>query len=126
MPFRLLFQGDAIDIIQWTPSERELRAEFFNCPNVTDIDAKKITHSLLRVSTNGLPSNKEKYRHVIDKVFELKPTSQLRLFGFRYSNAFVIINCVRKKKDKLSSEDKRNAQFLYGECFKELGDDNGK
>jgi phage-related protein len=112
MPYRVLFKGGECNIVHWAPREKDLLMEFCGCPQLSGKDKKKLVQFLDRVARCGLPKNKEKYRHVEGKICELKPTNQLRLLGFNQENSFVVLFCIRKKKDKLSAQDKKRAQDL--------------
>jgi len=80
-----------------------------------DIQVVKKTLSRLKsFSEHGLPkNNKEKFRHVEDKICELKPTSQVRLLGFEEGRDFIILCMEIKKKDKLSPVLIDKAQRLW-------------
>lgn len=114
MPYKIYVQGPSLKIMQWAKTKKDLEASFFDCPKVTEADKHKIAMSFKRYAINGLPkNNKQKYRHVKHNIFELKPTSQLRLLGFEGDKSFIVLFCIRKKDNKLNKNDIDKAQELW-------------
>jgi hypothetical protein len=90
-------------IYYWSPNDADGFEKWMQKTRLDMKVMKKIIAQLTIYSTNGLPrANKEKFRHVEDKICELKPTAQVRLLGFDDGSDFVIVCMDIKKTDKLS------------------------
>lgn len=109
---RLLGTARKAIIYYWSPDNEDGFGKW-----LFDLDIqvkKKILIQIRQYSICGLPkNNREKFRHVEDKICELKPTSQVRLLGFEEGNDFVILCMEIKKRDKLSPTLIERAQRLW-------------
>lgn len=115
MPTRELLEGEKYRFVFWAAREADL--DFFcNCPNLTAADQEKIVKALTTYAANGFPDNRQKFKPVEDRLYEIKPTSQLRMVGFFHGKDFVIVLCVRKKQDDLAPKDVKKAK-KYRERF---------
>jgi hypothetical protein len=104
-------------IYYWSPSDPGGFEKWMKKTRLDMKVMKKIIAQLTIYSKNGLPrQNREKFRHVEDKICELKPTTQVRLLGFDDQSDFVIVCMDVKKTDKLSPaliEKAQNLRSLY-------------
>ncbi len=121
MPLRILADGPILKILRWVPAaeERDLQDGFFSCPRVTPADKKKITIALRIYTESGYPKSREKFKLLEDDIYEMKPTAQLRLLGIKISGSFVVLLCVRKKRNDLRSQDIAKAQRLREAYYEE-------
>jgi hypothetical protein len=110
----------------WARREQDLQGKFCNCPSINNIELKKIV-SLFRkyylptgYFSGKFPENKEKFKKVQDDLYEIKPSGQLRLLGFFAGADFIIVLCIRKKKEQLDQQDIDKAQSNIAECKKEI------
>lgn len=106
-------KGKKIEIVYWPPEKIRKNREIFNCPRITDQDRKRICLYLKKYENAGFPANKEKFRYLEDRIWEIKPTTQLRLLGFFDNESrFVIVLCRKKKASKLPRKDIELAEKL--------------
>lgn len=100
-------------IYYWSPDDEDGFGKWFLG---LDIQVqKKILIQIRQYSVCGLPkNNREKFRHVEDKICELKPTSQVRLLGFEEGSDFVIVCMEIKKRNRLSPALIERAKRLWG------------
>lgn len=121
MPARKDILGSHVPVLEracslyfWSPDDLEgfghwLKESRLDLPN-----KKKILAQLCMYSRHGLPkSNREKFKHIVDKICELKPTAQVRLLGFEDGADFVILCMDIKKTQKLSPAVIEKAQRLW-------------
>jgi phage-related protein len=121
MPILKLLDGEHVNFRYWAAREVDLNF-FCECPGLTHEDKKKITRVLGKFSKHGIrDDNREKFKPVEDQIYEIKPTSQLRLLGFFHGEEFVIILCVRKKQDDLSPQDVKKAKKRRERYYEEVG-----
>lgn len=115
--------GPILKIKRWVPSaeKRDLLDGFFSCPNTTPGDQKKITIALRIYATNGYPNNRDKFKLLEDDIYEMKPTLQLRLLGIKEHGSFIVLLCIRKKRDDLRPQDIAKAQRLREAYYDEIG-----
>lgn len=116
-------EGPILKIKRWVPSaeKRDLLDGFFSCPNTTPDDKKKITIALRIYAESGYPKNREKFKLLEDDIYEMKPTAQLRLLGIKVPGSFIVLLCIRKKRDDLRSQDIAKAQRLREAYYDEIG-----
>lgn len=89
-------------IYYWSPHDADGFAKWMSKSRLDKKVMKKIIAQLTIFSKNGLPrENVQKFRHVEDKICELKPTAQIRLLGFDDGADFVVVCMDVKKTDKL-------------------------
>lgn len=120
MPQIKLASGNNRDVIFWAETQPELDGVFCQCPTVSLAE----THKVLRITNyftalGRFPDNREKFKSVEGDLHEIK-SHQLRLIGFFYRASFVIVLCVRKKKDNLNPSDVTKAKRLMSLAKKEL------
>ncbi|MFA7167173.1 MAG: type II toxin-antitoxin system RelE/ParE family toxin [Desulfoplanes sp.] len=100
-------------IYYWSPNDADGFEKWMNKTRLDMKVMKKIIAQLTIYSKNGLPrKNREKFRHVEDKICELKPTVQVRLLGFDDHPDFIVVCMDVKKTDKLSPALIASAQKL--------------
>ena len=113
MPTLLVAEGKKHRILQWAPTDKELDAPCWGCPKTSKQDQRKIGMLFVKWVDHGFPrTNPQKFKAVEGKLFEIKGTSQYRLLGFFDGADFVIIHCVKKKKDRLRPQDVKRAKAL--------------
>ena len=83
---------------------------FCRCPKLTRADKEKIVKALTIYADKGFPDNRQKFKPVEDGLYEVKPTTQLRMVGFFHGKVFVCVLCVRKKQDNLPPRDVKKAK----------------
>jgi phage-related protein len=77
---------------------------------------------LEQISNNGTPSNKEKYKHLSDGIYECKGF-QARLFCFTpkgEANTLILTHGCIKKKDKLDPEDIEKAKTIRADYLENV------
>lgn len=120
MPITLLLALGTYGVRFWSTQGKNfcLQAE---CPNVTRLEKEKfLTFIKGYVQSGRFPINKEKFRPLGDGLFEIKPSSQLRVIGFFHGGDFIIIDCRRKKSDQLSQDVRDTLKQRLQSCRKEL------
>ncbi|MCP4399978.1 MAG: hypothetical protein GY801_22060 [bacterium] len=83
-------------------------------------DQKQVIALFQFIIEHGLPMNKEKFRHIGDRVYELKTRGGIRILGFfgapLLQNAFILTHGLRKPKQKILMREKEktlNWQTTY-------------
>lgn len=110
----------------WAKREQDLRGPFCQCPAISKRELSKLVSIFLKYYlptgyfSGKFPENREKFRKVQDGLYEIK-SHQLRLLGFFNQNDFIIVLCVRKKRDDLKPKDISKALKNIDECQKEMG-----
>ncbi len=109
-------------VVYWTPSGKSPKF-LCDCPTPTRAELNKIAviMRLYWLERGEFPRNPEKYKPLGNGLYEVKASSQLRLIGI-YANGrtdFVIVLCVRKKKNKLDPADIGKALRLVDQYEKE-------
>lgn len=100
-------------VVQWAPREQDLKGVFCDCPQ--KIPRQNIGQFTARfnfyLQTGQFPHDPEKYKPVEEGLYELK-TWKYRIIGYYEDNwnTFVIVLCIFKNKQKLSSSDVKKAQ----------------
>ncbi|MCF8105804.1 MAG: type II toxin-antitoxin system RelE/ParE family toxin [Desulfohalobiaceae bacterium] len=110
----------------WARRKQELQGKFCNCPSINKPELKKILALFLKYYvptgyfSGKFPENREKFRKVHGDLYEIK-SYQIRLLGFFNEADFIIVLCVRKKKNDLNQQDIDKALKNIEECKKEIG-----
>ncbi len=102
-------------IMQIVKNGRELAAEHLE--TLTLRDYRKVAAFLDRVASHGpLHYGQEKNRKLADEIFELKPTSEVRLpYFFDGRRRIVITHAFTKKQAKTPRREIESAQALRAE-----------
>ena len=114
----VLIQGEWA-IMQIVKNGRELAAEHFE--TLAAQDYRKVAAFLGRVAAIGpLHYGQEKNRQLGDQIFELKPTSEVRLpYFFDGARTIVITHAFTKKQPKAPRREIERAQTLRAEYLEE-------
>ncbi len=109
-------------VVYWTPTGKRPKS-LCDCPTPTLAELKKIAviMRLYWLERGEFALNPEKYKPLGNGLYEVKASSQLRLIGI-YANGrkdFVIVLCVRKKKNKLDPADIEKALRLVDQYEEE-------
>jgi phage-related protein len=122
MPVRTIIATEDLTrkVYFWAQRDGDLKTTTFCCPNVTEADRKKILRSFRPfLETGNFPKNPTKYKYVEDGLYEVKPTSQLRLLGMHVGQNFVVVHCIRKKQQKLPPAELEAAKNKMGKYYEE-------
>jgi phage-related protein len=110
----VLVQGDWT-IMQIVKNGRELAAEHLDTLALSDY--RKVAAFLDRIASTGpLVYGQDKNRKLIDQIFELKPTSEVRLpYFFDGRRRIVVTHAFTKKQPRTPRREIERAQTLRAE-----------
>lgn len=122
MPVRMIIANEdqTRKVYFWAHREAGLTTDFFCCPNVTEADKGKILRAFRPfIELGKFPKNPTKYKFIEDGLYEVKPTSQLRILGSHVGTNFVVVHCIRKKQNKLPKAELEAAKIKMGKYHEE-------
>lgn len=103
-------------VVFWFPVSKSTSPSW-GCPGLSTDERKKVIRVGRYWVENGkFPDNREKFKPVEDGLFEIK-CFQIRMIGFYDHHDFVIVLCVKKKKDDLNKTDVKKAKKLREEYY---------
>jgi len=106
----IIYRGRCFAISGITVKGKCLAQEFIE--DLEEPDEKKLVALLRRTADNGLPRNKEKFKHLKDKICEFK-SYQVRILCFLDENKLIILtHGFIKKQDKTPRSEIERAQKL--------------
>ena len=99
----LMFKGPRLSVLE--PAQKGVGLVTAKASALQKIDQKQVLALLDSVVKNGLPSNKERFRHLQKGIYELKTKRGIRIFCFvpegRSGNVLVLTSLRRKPKPKV-------------------------
>lgn len=87
-----------------------------------EADERQVIALFRFILENGLPMNKEKFRHIGDQIYELKTRRGIRILGFSGSpllqDTLILTHGLRKPKQKVLMREKEKTIRWRNEYFR--------
>jgi hypothetical protein len=116
MPTIKLAEGNGRSVLYWSPRTlTEDHEPFCDCPRLTREDLKSIFWIISEhfIKQGSFPKSKQKFKKLEgeDELHEIKSFQHRLLGGYdKGRSVFVIVLCVKKKKDKLEPSQVKSAR----------------
>ncbi|MFH2002318.1 MAG: type II toxin-antitoxin system RelE/ParE family toxin [Planctomycetota bacterium] len=101
-----------------TKNGRLLAQEFME--ELDDREASKALALFNLMDEAGVIKNKQKFNHIEDKIYEFKPTKQIRFGCFLWENCWLLTHGFKKKQRAWPFNQIIRAQKIRTECLEML------